>query len=201
MADIWIPLVVGLGGFVGAWLLHPWVTHRFSLARGYYAPFSMWCAKTASVIDELLDWVKRKPTLTGQYETGLAAYQLTSNFLEIHELLAQAFQHGWTSELERKGDLPTLLKANYLVERGYHMGEVRDKVIWSVLDKNEREHRLYDKAVANRLWDDVFSTGAAQDALRSLRDALRRYVPVELPRWVYGFLRRVRERRLKLEKA
>ncbi len=201
MADFWIPLLVGLGGFVGAWLLHPWVTHRFSLARGYYAPFSMWCAKTASVIDELLDWVKRKPTLTGPYETGLAAYQLTSNFLEIHELLSQAFQHGWTSELERKGDLPTLLNANYLVERGYHMGEARDGVIWSALEKEEHERRLYDEAVAERLWDDVFAKGAAQDALRSLRDTLRRYVPVELPRWVYGLLRRIRERRLKLEKA
>ncbi len=184
MADIWIPLLVGLGGFVGAWFLQPLVTYQLALRRGYYAPFSMWCAKTASVIDELLDWAEKRPTLTEEYETGLFAYQLTSNFLEVHHLLSQAFQHGWTSELERKGDLPTLLNANYLVERGYHMGEVRDKVIWSVLDKREREDRLYDKAVANRLWKDVLSKEAAQDTLRRLRDALRQYVPGEWPRWL-----------------
>lgn len=183
MADIWIPLAVGLIGFVGAWLLHPWVTHRFSLVREYYAPFNMWCARAASTIDELLHWVHEKGEADDN-QRRLVSYQIAVNFLETHDLLEEAFSHGWTSVLDEKGLLKTLFDANHAVETGYHLSEFQTEVIWSVLRPELRERHLHDEALAQSLWDAVPEKDKTQIALQDLSAGLKRNVPQEWPRWL-----------------
>lgn len=209
MADIWIPVGVGVAssvaGFIGAWFLQPLVTHQLALRRGYYAPFSMWCARAASNIDELLYWVQKWPDLTArprlsqpvpsthrrlwprwplrkqspdeENKRRFVSYQVAANFLETHDILAQAFSHGWTSELEKKGILHTLFAANYAVEKGYHLSELQAEVIWSALRPEDRERHLYDERLAQSLWDMVLGEADTRQALRDLGDGLKRFVP------------------------
>jgi glycine/D-amino acid oxidase-like deaminating enzyme len=106
---------------------------------------------------------------------------VAANFLEIHDLLEEAFSHGWTSELEKKGLLHTLFAANHAVEKGYHLSELEAEVIWSALRPEDRERRLYDERLAQSLWDVVLGETDTQQALRALADGLKRFVPKEWP--------------------
>jgi hypothetical protein len=175
-----------MGALVGALALAciaPRVTARLSLAREYHAPFKMWCAEMASTIDELLWWAVRWCELAkkggkwvGTDEEWLCSYEVAVNFLETHDLLDKAFAKGWTVELSKMKLMPTLYKANYGVEKGYHLAERKAGVYWSALSYKDRERHLRIGASGRSVRNTFLQDTNTREALHELSYGLKKEV-------------------------
>ena len=102
MSDFWIGLSAGatvgllVAGVVAA-VAGPFVSERLALRRPFFAPFRDWCARLNGSLSELLSWFDKLDS--GAVLEWPLTYHIVANFGELHDLLAECDERGWSTIL------------------------------------------------------------------------------------------------------
>ena len=130
---------------VGVAVIGPVFTEHLALRRQFFAPFRRWCARMNGSVNELLHWTSRLP-VQGSPQWPLT-YHMLSNFLEVHDLLAEADEKGWSTALvDGEYTLQELSALREAVDDLYHSTRLENDGLWSELPT--KEARLKEENVS-----------------------------------------------------
>ncbi len=150
MSDLWVGLSIGVaiglvGGGVVVAVAGPVVAETLALRRTYFAPFRSWCARLNGSLGELLFWVDK--LRSGASLEWPLTYHIVANFAEVHDLLAECDERGWSPALV-SNDLGAaeFLSVREGVDDLYHSLRLPDGTLWSEIP--DKRTRLLETAVS-----------------------------------------------------